>query len=36
MTRSILDVAPFIPSDKSLGSSSLPDLAVALSKKSAS
>ncbi|OUS15657.1 cell filamentation protein Fic [Gammaproteobacteria bacterium 50_400_T64] len=35
MTCSILNVAPFIPSDKALAHSSLPDLAMTLSQKSA-
>ena len=35
MSSSILDVAPFIPSDKSLENSSLPDLAMSLTRKSA-
>lgn len=35
MSSSILDVAPFIPSDKALESSTAPDQAMLLSKKSA-
>jgi len=35
MATSILDIAPFIPSDKSLGSSSLPDKAISLISQSA-
>ena len=35
MSDSIVDIAPFIPSDKSLAVSAVPDLAVCLSQKSA-
>lgn len=35
MVTSILDIAPFIPSDKSLGSSSLPNKAISLISQSA-
>jgi Fic family protein len=35
MTHTIMDVTPFTPSDKALGSTSLPDKAIALSQVSA-